>query len=51
MRYNIARVVISSLLQYAEDSGEKEMTVSEVISLQSSIMTKLFTENGSNLPF
>lgn len=51
MRYNIARVVISSLLQYAEDSGEKEMTVSEVISLQSNIMTRLFTENGSNLSF
>lgn len=51
LRYNAARVIVSALIQYAESNAEDPRTATEVFKIQSEILTKLFTESGSNLTF
>lgn len=48
-RYNLAKVIISALIQYSEDSGEKQLSIAEAFKIQSEMLTKLFTQQGSNL--
>ena len=51
LRYNAARVIVSALIQYAESNASDPRMAAEVFKIQSEILTKLFTESGSNLTF
>lgn len=49
LRYNIARVIVSALIQHAESNAAEPRTATEMFKIQSELLTKLFTESGSNL--
>ena len=51
LRYNISRIMISAIIQYAESNNEEPITSPEAFKIQSELLTRLFTESGSNLTF
>ena len=48
-RYNLAKVIIVALIQYSEELGEKQLTATEAFKIQTGMLTKLFTQEGSDL--